>query len=147
MWLFLVHHADALYTEVDPMRPLSDLGRRQAGDVAGRVAVRGARPASVWHSGKLRAKQTAEILWAATNPQATFTAERHLQPDDDPVWVRDALAGEADDLMIVGHYPHLPALYRLLTRSEHPFPQHGAVALERTADGWSERWREPALRT
>jgi phosphohistidine phosphatase len=147
MWLYLVHHADALYTEIDPMRPLSSTGRQQAADVAARLAARGAKPAAIWHSGKLRAKQTAEIMWAATNPTASFSAVRHLQPDDDPEWIRDELAGEADDLMIVGHYPHLPALLRLLSGDGVPFPQHGAVALERAGERWAERWREPVVRT
>lgn len=129
------------------MRPLSELGRRQAGRVAGRVAARGARPASIWHSGKLRAKQTAEILAAAINPVATVTAVRHLQPEDDPAWIAGSLAGEADDLLIVGHYPHLPALLRLLTRAEIAFPQHGMVALARAGEAWVERWREPAPTT
>jgi phosphohistidine phosphatase len=147
MFLLLAHHADAVAASVDPMRPLSPLGREQAAHVAGRVGARGVRPSAVWHSGKLRARQTGEILWAATNPMAAFTAVRHLQPDDDPAWMRDAVAGEADDLMIVGHYPHLPALLRLLTGGDAGFPQHGVVALESTGDGWTERWREAVLTT
>ena len=57
--------------------------------------------------------------------------------------MRDLLAGEADDLMIVSHYPFLPALLQLMCGADAAFPQHGAVALERTRGGWTERWREP----
>jgi phosphohistidine phosphatase len=143
MWLYLVHHADAVPADVDSTRPLSARGRAQAADVSRRVAGRHARPKTIWHSGKLRARETAEIYLAAINPSATFTATRGLQPDDDPEWMRDSLMGEADDLMIVSHYPFLPALFQLLCGPEAVFPQHGAVALERTGDGWTERWREP----
>jgi phosphohistidine phosphatase len=147
MWLYLVHHADAVTAEVDSTRPLSSRGRAQATDVARRVAARQARPVAIWHSGKLRARETAEIYLQATNPAATFTATRGLQPDDDPEWMRDALAGETDDLMIVGHYPYLPTLLQLLAGDQAVFPQHGAVALERAESGWIERWREPGLTT
>jgi hypothetical protein len=41
-------------------------------------------------------------------PFSHLHATRGLQPDDDPEWMRDLLAGEADDLMIVSHYPLLP---------------------------------------
>jgi phosphohistidine phosphatase len=142
MLLLLVHHADTVPASLDATRPLSARGREQAAHLAARVAARGVRPSAIWHSGKVRARQTAEIYWSTVNPMAAFTAVRHLQPEDDPIWMRDALAGEADDLMIVGHYPHVPALLRLLTARDAAFPQHGVVALERTAGGWEERWRE-----
>ena len=58
-----------------------------------------------------------------------------------------SLAEEADDLMIVSHYPFLPALLQLMCGADAAFPQHGAVALERTQGGWTERWREPVVTT
>jgi len=147
MWLYLVHDADAVPAEVDSTRPLSARGRAQAADVARRVAARKASPKAIWHSGKLRARETAEIYLTAVNPSATFTAARGLQPDDDPEGMRDLLAGETDDLMIVGHYPFLPALLQLMCGADAAFPQHGAVALEQTKGGWTERWREPIVTT
>ena len=68
MWLYLVHHADAVPADVDSTRPLSARGRSQAADVARRVAARKARPKAIWHSGKLRARETAEIYLTAVNP-------------------------------------------------------------------------------
>jgi phosphohistidine phosphatase len=147
MWLFLVHHADAVPADVDSTRPLSARGRAQAADVARRVAARNAHPTAIWHSGKLRARETAEFYLQAVNPSATFTAGRGLQPDDDAEVIRDGLAGEADDVMIVGHYPFLPALLQLLCGESAVFPQHGAIALERVDGKWIERWREPAPTT
>lgn len=147
MWLYLVHHADAVPADVDSTRPLSARGRAQAADVARRVAARKAGPKAIWHSGKLRARETAEIYLTTVNPSATFTATRGLHPDDDPEWMRDLLAGEADDLMIVSHYPLLPALLQLMCGADAAFPQHGAVALERNQGGWTERWREPVVTT
>ena len=98
----------------------------------------------MWHSGKLRAKQTAEIFWRACNALAEFSATRNLQPDESAVFMRDRLRGEPRDVMLVGHYPHLPRLLALLLAEEpQPFPQHGIVALQTDDDGetWNEMWR------
>lgn len=144
MFLFLAHHGDALPASVDPMRPLSEAGREAVTRLAGLAAGLGARPQQIWHSGKLRARETAEIYWRACNPLASVMAVRHLQPNDDPALVRGDLAGESADLMLVGHYPHLPGLLALLLGDPAgtSFPQHGIVALEGAAtEGWEERWR------
>ena len=81
----------------------------------------------VWHSGKLRARQTAEAFWRACNPLAECSAAR--------------------DLLIAGHFPHLPRLLTLLvTNRDEPlisFPLHGVVAIERedADETWTEMWR------
>src|SRR5947209_6284471 len=144
--LFLVHHGDAVGPEVDPRRPLSLGGREAVERLAAEAARRGARPAVVWHSGKLRAKQTAEAFWRACNALADLSASRDLQPDDPPQWIRDRLRGETRDIMIAGHFPHLPRLLALLLNTNEAgavFPPHGCVALVTDDDGvsWKEVWR------
>jgi phosphohistidine phosphatase len=146
--LYLVHHGDAVGPDVEPRRPLSERGREEVARLAAEAAARGARPAVVWHSGKLRARQTAEAFWRACNALAEFSATRDLQPGDRPEWFADRLAGETRDILIAGHYPHLPALLRLLTAdgqgaADRPFPQHGVVALQSNDEGkrWNEIWR------
>jgi len=118
--------------------------------LAAEAARRGAKPDVIWHSGKLRAKETAEAFWRACNPFAAFAATRDLQPDDPPQWIRDRLRGESRDLLIAGHYPHLPRLVELLldARPERPglhvpLPQNGVVALRSDDEGetFSEEWR------
>jgi phosphohistidine phosphatase len=144
-FLFLVHHGDALPPHIDPRRPLSEAGRATVERLAAEAAARGARPDVVWHSGKLRAKQTAEVFWRACNALAEFSATRDLQPDDPPAWMRDRLRGESRHVLLAGHFPHLPGLLQLLLNREEgaEFPQHGAVALatEDEGDSWSEIWR------
>lgn len=144
--LLLVHHADADPPEVDPMRPLSARGRAQAELVAGEAAARGVKPEVVWHSGKLRARQTAEACWRACNPFATMTAVRGLLPGDPPEWIHDAVMGDPRTIVVVGHMPHLPALLTLLLGRPRggaimEFPVHGAVALEAADLVWTESWR------
>jgi phosphohistidine phosphatase len=140
--LYLVHHGDSVGPDVDPRRPLSTRGLEQVARLSAEAAARGARPDVVWHSGKLRARQTAEAFWRACNALAALSATRDLQPGDPPEWMRDRLMFEPRDILIAGHFPHLPGLLSLLaTRSD--FPAHGVVALTRAdADKtWSELWR------
>jgi phosphohistidine phosphatase len=122
---------------------LSPWGRDAVQRLAADAAARGVKPAVVWHSGKLRARETAEAFWRACNPFAEFSASRDLQPGDSPEWMRDRLRGESRDVLIAGHYPHLPALLTLLTREETSFPQNGVVALRSDDEGetFSEEWR------
>jgi phosphohistidine phosphatase len=143
--VILVHHGDAVGPDVDPMRPLSSAGRAATERVASAAAARGVRPDVIWHSGKLRARQTAEIFWKACNPLSLFTAERGLLPDDPPQWIRDRLTGEERTILIVGHMPYLPRLLGMLTgaRAEPAvsFPLHGCVALQPDGEQWKEIWR------
>jgi phosphohistidine phosphatase len=143
--LYLVHHGDAVGPDVDVRRPLSELGRAHVERIAAEAASRGVKPDVVWHSGKLRAKQTAEAFWRICNPFAEFSATRDMQPGDRPEWLADRLHGETRDILLAGHFPHLPALLTLLVGAGQAaaFPPHGMVALETTDGGktWIERWR------
>ena len=147
MHLFLVHHGAAVGPDVDPRRPLSLSGRQSVDYLAAEAATRGARPAVVWHSGKLRAKQTAEAYWRACNALAEFSATRDLQPEDSPEWMRDRLRGETRDILLAGHFPHMGRLLASLKGETDggygPFPLHGAVALVSEDEGatWTEVWR------
>ena len=147
MQLFLVHHAEAVGPSVDPQRPLSSAGHAHAGALAASARDAGVKPDAIWHSGKLRARQTAEAFWRACNPFASLKMVRGLRPEDSAVWVRDLLLVEEQDVLLVGHMPNLPALLELLT-GESRFPLHGLVWLERE-DGaaFSERRRWPDAQT
>jgi len=144
--LVLVHHGDAVAPAIDFSRPLSSTGRARTERLAAILADRGVKPDVIWHSGKLRARQTAELCWKACNPLAEFSAMRGLQPDDPPTWLRDQLAGETRSILLAGHMPHLPRLLSVLIGGDDDaawvtFPQHGCVALEPDGDRWKEVWR------
>ena len=128
------------------MRPLSSPGRAASARLAAAAAARGVRPDEVWHSGKLRARQTAEIFWRTCNPLSAFSAARGLQPTDPPAWMRDELAADDRSILLVGHMPHLARLLRVLLgeppdSSTPEFPLHGCVALDRHGETWKELWR------
>jgi phosphohistidine phosphatase len=138
----LVHHADAVGPDVDPQRPLSSRGQRQAAALASAAHDAGIRPAAIWHSGKLRARQTAEAFLRHSNPAADFRMVRGLRPDDPPEWIRDAVEAEDREILLVSHMPPLPALLRLLAPEAGTFPLNGLVVLARRGPrSYEERLR------
>jgi phosphohistidine phosphatase len=146
MHLYLIHHGVAVGAEEDARRPLSNVGLAGVARIAARAAALGAKPAVVWHSGKLRAKQTAQEFWRACNALAELAVSKGLQPDDPPQWVRDRLRAETRDIAIAGHFPHLPRLLALLTTGGEAgvdFPLNGVVALVTDDEGetYREIWR------
>ena len=142
MRVALVHHADAVGPDVDPQRPLSSQGLEHAERVAAQAKAAGCSPAAIWHSGKLRARQTAEAFLRACNPFAEFRMVRGLHPDDPPAIMRGALREEERDLLVAGHMPHIAALLQLLVSDAAQFPLHGLVMLEKGTDGeWKEVYR------
>jgi phosphohistidine phosphatase len=144
--VLLVHHGDAVGPEVDPMRPLSRLGLAESASLASQAASRGISPDVIWHSGKIRALQTARLFRDACNPLAHVKAVRGLLPGDPAVWIFNELADDTRAIVLVGHMPHMAALLALLRghadqTTTGDFPLHGCVALERQENGWIEVWR------
>jgi len=105
--------------------------------------VRGCTPAAIWHSGKLRARQTAEVFYRLCSPFAEFKMIRGLLPDDPAQHLRALLMEETRDVLAAGHMPNIWTVLRALDPAAADFPAHGMVALETVDDGrtWSERWR------
>ncbi len=65
---------------------------------------------SVVHSGKLRAKQTAEILVAQLNPDSTVQVKGGIGPNDPVEPVAKDISAQDADMMIVGHLPFMGKL-------------------------------------
>lgn len=144
MIVLLIHHAQAVSPYEDPQRPLTEAGHQHALRLAELVKARGFEPTKIWHSGKLRGRQTGHAFLQVCAPFAKFTMVKGVSPDDSPAAAVTAIQRESQDLAIVGHWPHLPALLRLLSPESAPMPQHGAVALSTDDQGvtWRELWRE-----
>ncbi len=141
MELYLVQHAEAKSKEEDPERPLTTKGKAQAGDVAAHTA-KLLKVHTVKHSPKLRAKQTADIF--AGHVRASSVEEEGLKPLDDPEIARKMIESQKENLMIVGHLPHLNKLASLLLAGDAEadvvaFRQGGIVCLEKD-EKWRVRW-------
>jgi phosphohistidine phosphatase len=144
--VFLVQHARALAKEENPDRPLTPIGkdelRKVAAIVSADVAVDLAR---IWHSGKTRAAQTAEVLAQHFHPRLGVRSSDGLSPLDDPrVW-QGRLAEMEQQVMLVGHLPYMERLAGLLIagdpdRQVLEFQNAGIVCLRRKEGQWRIRW-------
>ena len=141
--LYLVRHGEAVTDREDTRRPLSAEGRRQMESIAGKLRDIGAAPKRILHSGKLRAQQTAEILADALGQPGAIELRgiAGLLPDDDPKSAAELAAATGDeDLMLVGHLPHLGLLAGVLTRLSITFHTANVVCLQRGDPAWRVVW-------
>lgn len=113
MRVYLVQHADALPADADPARPLSPTGVRQADGAARFLASLSVRPDRIVHSGKERARHTAEIIATALGC-ASVEPRAGIDPNDDPAPIAEELIAATDSPMIVGHMPFLRRLANAL---------------------------------
>jgi phosphohistidine phosphatase len=140
MKIYLVQHGEAVSEAVDPARPLSAKGREEVAAVAAWLRGRGVRVGEVWHSTKVRARETAEILAEALLPGKKPTEHQGLAPNDAPEALLDELAAPKGDLVIVSHLPILGRLASLLITGRDAyvpvfFHQGGVVCLDREGMG------------
>ena len=146
MKLYLVRHGEALAKEIDPDQSLSEAGRANVERLAAFVGQRGVRAARILHSGKTRARQTAEILAEAMADAGACAARDGLAPNDPTAPIADELAGLQDDTVLVGHLPFLGDLAaRLVVGSEGVivamFRPATMVCLEHgVGSGWYVAW-------
>lgn len=139
----MVQHAEAKPEEEDPARPLSKKGEEEAVKVA-KFLAKFVRVSKILHSGKLRALQTAKILAEELLPTEMREA-LGLTPLDDPLpWVEELKRTE-EDLMLVGHMPHLGKLASLLLSGEEGrvklgFKPGTVVCLEKEGEKWVLKW-------
>jgi phosphohistidine phosphatase len=143
MKLYLVQHGKAASEQADPQRPLTEEGRIDVQKIAEFVKPLGLCVDYLWHSGKKRAVQTAEVLAEAVKVKKAETTRDGLGPNDDITVIRDELVSLQQDIMIVGHLPFLSKLTSLLLAGNEladtvAFKNAGIVCLKRSED---EQWQ------
>jgi phosphohistidine phosphatase len=148
MKLYLVQHGESKQETEDPVRPLTGAGRKSVEQV-GRHLARTALFSgglAVCHSGKLRAKQTAEILASLLGVSGPPLEVGGLAPNDPPEAALELVQRSNGDLMLVGHLPHLSRLASLLLvgtaeQTVVRFRMGGVVCLGRDdAGAWALEW-------
>ncbi len=145
MRVYVVQHGEAVAKEVDPARPLSEKGRLDAERLAAFLARIGVRVQRLIHSGKTRARQTAELVQWAVLPGGRAQEHPGLGPEDPVAPLADEIGAGEQDVMIVGHQPFVGRLVGRLvaddeTRSVAGFVPGTVVCLERSVDGWQVIW-------
>ena len=140
MRIYLARHGHAVSNQEAPEQPLSETGRKEVSHVADILEQMGASVDQIVHSGKARARQTAEILAQSVLWDVELETTPDMNPDDpvDP-WM-DKLADLTEDTMLVGHLPFLSRLAtRLIVGADDSevikFPAGTVACLERTEEG------------
>ncbi len=146
MKLYLVQHGLAKSEEEDPERPLSDEGISQSEKVAAHLAYMNVGVDSIFHSPKLRARETALIFARQLKPSGVVAQRDGLAPKDDPAIWKEHLQGEEGEIMLVGHLPHLARFASLLLCGESDreiisFTNSGVLCLDSGDDSsWTVSW-------
>jgi phosphohistidine phosphatase len=125
MKLFLVQHGEALRTDIDPQRPLSQQGAHDVKKMAAFLHRAGIGVERVLHSGKRRAQQTAAILARAVTASGVSDDISGMAPNDPVEAFAERIATFTQDTVLVGH---LPFMSRLVSRLVTSDPQQTLVA-------------------
>ena len=105
MRLYLVQHGDALTKDVDPKRPLSAQGQADIKRLATWLVDDSIVVSRILHSGKLRARQTAELLEPVLERNGEISPADGLGPNDPPEAFLRRLDYVDEDTLIAGHLP------------------------------------------
>lgn len=140
MKLYLIQHGLAITKEKDPERSLSTRGKAQTQRTAEFLKSKSINVDTIWHSKKLRALQTVEIIGEALDCEK-IQARDDMNPLDPVEKFSEEIFASKKDVMIIGHLPFLQKLAsRLLTDSEENeiinFKNSGVVALD-----YDEKWK------
>jgi phosphohistidine phosphatase len=136
MRLYLAQHGHATDKQDDPARPLSEAGMRDVRQVAQQLGDAGIQVARAWHSGKLRAEQTAVLLAKRVLPNGKPEQADGIAPNDSvEEFIADVDVWQ-EDTLVVGHLPFMSRLVSLLMTGNHDrecvqFMPGSIVCLER----------------
>lgn len=141
MQIYLIQHGDAKPESEDPQRPLSETGILETEGIAEKLKQLNTRPTKIFHSPKLRARQTAGLFASALSADAEEI--EGLKPMDDPSTIQEMLKilGETGTYLFVGHLPHMEKLAALLLTGSPEPPMHlsrysSPLCLEQKEGSW-----------
>jgi phosphohistidine phosphatase len=146
MALFLVQHGKSLPKDVDPDQGLSEEGVVEVKRIADVAKGYGVQVNCICHSGKTRARQTAEIFASALEPKQGVQEKSGLKPLDDVTAFATSINLQ-DNMMLVGHLPFMErmAAYLIANKTEKPvfkFQNGGIVCMDIDPDSqsWVIKW-------
>ena len=143
MKVYLVRHGDALSKIQDETQPLSDKGNNDVVKVSkflknnhdiGHV--------KIFHSEKLRAKQTATIIANSLKLQKQLIESKDLKPNDEPDVILAEINLSVKNTIYVGHMPFMDKLVSLMVMGDYghhlvEFETGTVVCLQK---GLNDKW-------
>ena len=141
--LYFAQHGLAVDKSENPERPLSETGVKQTEAIAKYLSsIAGIAVNHIFHSGKLRSSQTAEIFAGTIKPSSTSVVDG-LSPNDDVTLLAQNL--NFNHALYVGHLPHLEKLLTyLVTGNENgsiiKFQNSAVACLEKNDSHYQLGW-------
>lgn len=146
MNLFLIRHGEANHPNEDTYQGLSAGGKKEIIETATWLASLSPGIKAIWHSPKLRAAQSAEILKEILKtPETVIEEVPNITPISPPRETVRRINETEGNLVIVGHMPHLAIVASLmLTGQDYPFvvsfDTAGIFCLSKERGVWKEEW-------
>jgi len=146
MKLYLMRHGEALSSDKDPQRGLTDSGKLEIEQLAKHLQQQKLTYRHAYHSDRKRAQQTAEIMTQIISPDIKPALLENITPNDDPGLLITKINAWNDDTLITSHLPFVPDLITLLTRQDVytidiSFETGTIVCLEKNNNSiWDIKW-------
>jgi len=146
MNIYLVQHGEAVSKDIDSDRPLSDQGVKDIEKMAVFLGAAGIQVDRILHSGKTRARQTAELFANRLLSGDQIDSVPDINPNDPVQVFAEGINDWPEDTMVVGHLPFMARLVSyLLTGQDNvtlvTYTPGSVVCLELNNDlQWSLLW-------
>ncbi len=141
MMLYIVRHGQAHSKQEDPERRLTLKGREDVRKVT--LVLQKQNPAidAIYHSGKTRAQETADIIYKQLGLHCLLMRKDHLNADDDIQGIYQKIKETSQNIMIVGHLPFVAKLTCQLICGQRegqtlPFSAGSMAVLKRKDELW-----------
>jgi len=146
MKLYLMRHGEALSSNKDPQRGLTDDGKLKIEQLAKHLQQQKLTYSHAYHSDRKRAQQTAEIMTQIISPDIKPAFLENITPNDDPGLLITEINGWNEDTLVTSHLPFVPDLITLLTKQDVytsgiNFETGTVVCLEKNDNSsWNIKW-------
>ena len=115
MKLYLVQHGEAMNKDINAERPLTEKGHSDIKKISDLFTQADITLTQIIHSGKLRAKQTAEYFVKNISGSSLTKVNNNINPNDDLQPLMQQLKSWDKDTLMVGHLPYLAKVVSQLT--------------------------------
>lgn len=147
MQLYIVRHGKCVPKERNRKKPLSIDGVEETEKIACFIRLHFAvQIKAIYHSRKLRAKETAELFSKFLSPGKGIKAFDFLAPDGD-IKKLEPVLNENNDIMIISHIPFIPNLVSDLICGEEKYdilniPESSVICMsnENEKNQWLIEW-------
>lgn len=114
MNLYVLQHGEAEDKQTNPDRPLTARGERDIRVLAMHMRNMGVHLEKIFHSGKLRAEQSASLVAEVLSPDIRPVQAAGLNPNDEPAVIVSDIDRIGENILIASHMPFVSRLCSVL---------------------------------